>query len=734
METLNTPPSDTKPKQYGLGLRSKFLFVLLGSTIACILITAYQSLSLSQDALDHSLTQHLNSLRSSRSDQVETYFNEKRAQMNVFSSNPSVIEAMKEFNASVSLLDHYRIAPTPEELEKLNRYYKTEFVPKLEAITGEVRIADQYIPKGKPGRYLQYHYTVNNPAPVGSKQLYEFAEDGSYYSELHQKHHKNMRSIVEEFGFYDLFLIDPKHSAIIYSVYKELDFATSLSTGPYSNSNLASATRKVLNRPEKGVVVLSDYQPYEPSLGEAAIFLATPIYEGAKLLGVLATQIPVSDINKILTNDKNWIRDGLGKTGEVYLVGHDKRMRSNSRFANSVKKQTTDDAPDGEELSASTPEQSIVTESELTTSKHRSSILKQRVDNEALTDAIRGNSGIRTVTGYQGYEVLSSYSPLNIPGLDWVIIAEKGYEEAHEPITAIEKALLTGASVTAAIMTLYALFVSNVFVGPVQSILTHVEKILSGEETEPLQNKRKDEFGLLAQDINTVTERLKTQQDQNSQQKKLLKERLLMIFPASIAEKFDKGESLIADKFQNVAVIVIRFRGFSEASSELSPQDTLKMLNQFVSTLDDAARHYSVDKITSQGNFYLAASGLMNPRLDYARNAVAFAEEILLSVHRFNIAQGDTISAQIGIGSGDVTAGIVGKEKPIYNLVGETVSIANVLAEQASKNSIRIDALVYNQLLDSEDFSPCDIISQSFIGDIANWENNIQFNHQGRDV
>lgn len=741
METLTTPSTSTKPKKYGLGLRSKFLFVLLGSTIACILITAYQSLSLSEGALDHSLNQHLNSLRSGRVDQVQTYFKEKRAQMNVFSSNPTIVDAMKEFAASVSLLNHYDIAPTPEQLEKLSNHYKTELIPKLEAVTREIRIADQFIPRGGANRYLQYHYIVNNPAPIGNKQLYESANDGSYYSELHQKHHKKLLNIVEGFGFYDLFLIEPKHSKIVYSVNKELDFATNLNKGPYANSNLADVTRKVLNHPAQGKVLISDYQAYEPALGLPAAFLTVPIYDDAVLIGILAAEVQVQEINKILSNDKNWVRDGLGETGEVYLVGHDKRMRSNSRFLSPVaaekatekKADTTDEAaPD--KPSTSTAAETAVESNKQATIPTVSSILKQRVDNEAITDAIRGNTGVKTVKGYKGYDVLSSYAPLNVPGLDWVIVAEKGYDEAHDPITNIEKALLTGASITAAIMTLYALFVSNVFVGPVQSMVEHVERIISGEQTEPLSSKRKDEFGLLSQDINTVTDRLNSQKEQNNQQQTLLKERLLMMFPASIAEKFDAGQSLIADKFQNVAVIVIHFNGFSEASADLSPKEAVKMLNQIISNFDDAANSHSVDKITSQGNLYLAASGLMNPRLDYARNAVAFAEEIILCIHRYNIAQGSSISAKIGVGSGDVTAGVIGKKKPIYNLMGETVSTANILAEQASDNSIRINALVFNQLLETDSFSPREIISRPFLGEIANWESTIQSNHQDREA
>ena len=706
METSNTSKPLTKPKKHGLGLRSKFLFVLLGSTIVCILATAYQSLSLSKSALDHSLNQQLVSLRSSRVEQVQTYFREKSAQVSVFSNTPSVIDAMREFSDSMSLLEHYNVSLGLEELTKLISHYQTNLVPQLEAITGEVSITNRYVPKTNAGRYLQYHYIVDNPAPIGSKQLYEFAADGSYYSDLHHKYHSNMLKMLEGFGFYDLFFIDPIKNNIVYSVFKELDFATSLHNGPYSETKLANIVRRVIQDPVKGKVIISDFQAYEPSLGQAAGFLATPIFDGAEFLGVLAAQIPVSQLNDILTNQKNWVRDGLGETGEVYLVGNDKLMRSDSRFLN----QSTSKEKDSSEAS---PIPS-------------SSILKQKVNNEAVTDAIRGNTDIIITKGYNNYPIISAYAPLNVRGLDWFVVAEKGQEEALEPITNIQKTLLTGGSITVAIMTLYGLFVSNLFVGPLQSVLSHAEKLISGEKTEPLNSKRRDEFGLLTQDMNTISDLLNNQQEQNREQKKLLKERLLMIFPQAIADRFDNGHSLIADVFHNVAVIEIHFFGFSEASQDLSAQDTVKMLNQIIKTFDEATQNHGVDRITSQGNSYLAASGLMNPRLDYARNAVAFAEEVLLSLQRFNIAHGNSLSAKIAISSGDVTAGVIGKQKPIYTLMGETVATASILARKATTNSLRIDAPVYNQLLETGEFSLCDIISEPQIGEIANWEKRTQ--------
>ncbi|MGB1257245.1 MAG: adenylate/guanylate cyclase domain-containing protein, partial [Thiolinea sp.] len=215
------------------------------------------------------------------------------------------------------------------------------------------------------------------------------------------------------------------------------------------------------------------------------------------------------------------------------------------------------------------------------------------------------------------------------------------------------------------------------------------------------------------------------EQEKNKQQQQLLKERLLMIFPPAIAEKFDEGETAIGDKFQNVAVTFLMLSGVNEATADMTAHESIGLFNQLIGNIDEAAQNNGLDKITSQGNLYLAASGLMNPRLDYARMAVAFAEEVMLAIQRFNIAQGSSVSARIGISSGEVIAGVIGKKKPIYNLMGDTVTTANILAERCAKNSIRVDAPVYNQLLEPDGFNSCDMIRHAHVGEIANWENTV---------
>ena len=105
------------------------------------------------------------------------------------------------------------------------------------AISGELN-PETYIPQSKAAQYLQYHYITQNPNPVGEKGKLIDAQDGSGYSQVHAKYQDKFQHIINKFGYYDLFLIDFNRGDIVYSVYKEADYATNLNTGPYRYSTV----------------------------------------------------------------------------------------------------------------------------------------------------------------------------------------------------------------------------------------------------------------------------------------------------------------------------------------------------------------------------------------------------------------------------------------------------------------------------------------------------------------
>ncbi len=245
-------------------------------------------------------------------------------------------------------------------------------------------------------------YIDDNPHPEGFRLNLDNAEDGSPYSEFHARMHASARLFVTERGYYDFFLISPDGD-VLYTVEKEADFATNLQSGPWSDSGLGEAYRKVSKNPAEGVVVFTDMKPYEPSKEAPAIFMATALRDNEdKFLGVIAFQLPTDGILGIMN-----YTSGMGETGETYLVGQDLLMRSDSRFTD------------------------------------QSTVLTQVVDTPTVNKALQGERGMAYVDDYRGVEVMSVYLPVDLGPERWALMAEIDRAEIEEG-AARERPGLTG--------------------------------------------------------------------------------------------------------------------------------------------------------------------------------------------------------------------------------------------------------------------------------------------------
>ena len=115
-------------------------------------------------------------------------------------------------------------------------------------------------------------------------------------------------------------------------MHKDTGFATSFKNGPYAYSGAANLFGTLQNNRERGAFEVIDFSPFRPSYGQPVAFIGSPIFKKSNLIGILLLQLPVDEINRIMTGNFQWKKDGLGKTGETILVGSDYLMRSQSRF------------------------------------------------------------------------------------------------------------------------------------------------------------------------------------------------------------------------------------------------------------------------------------------------------------------------------------------------------------------------------------------------------------------
>ncbi|MCP4785454.1 MAG: HAMP domain-containing protein [Fuerstiella sp.] len=347
----------------------------------------------------------LTAVREIKQQAVQRYFQSINDQVITFSENQMVVDAMRSFRDAIKTVRQEN-ATTPDRLEDMRQelltYYMNEFSVEFEKNnSGKSPNAEQYFGQlDDDSIALQYRYIRANSHPLGSKHLLDRADDASTYSEAHGRVHPIVRNYLDKFGYYDIFLLDSESGDIVYSVFKELDYTTSLIDGPYADTNFGEAFRRANAAGQKDAVVLVDYAKYVPSYEAPASFIATPIFDGDKKIGVAMFQMPIDRLNEIMAE-----RAGLGETGETYLVGPDHLMRSDS-FLEPEHHNVVD--------SFKNPE-------------------KGQVKTAAVDRALAGNAGTDIIIDYNNNPVISAYSPLVIGDSTWAIMAEVDVAEAFCP-------------------------------------------------------------------------------------------------------------------------------------------------------------------------------------------------------------------------------------------------------------------------------------------------------------
>ncbi|MEO1400635.1 MAG: adenylate/guanylate cyclase domain-containing protein [Cyanobacteria bacterium J06635_1] len=671
-----------------LSIQSKLMLMLLFVSMGSIVLIAYLGYSSGRSALRKTIENGLTSIRSTKAYQIESYFETTRAETKTLSEDLMVVDAMRNFRNAYPELTNKNI--TVNQLSNLRNFYREVFIPALAANSGGSPNTETYLPVPTSARYLQYHYVVSNPNPPDRKDLLDMANEGSQYSAVHGRFHARFRNIVREFGYYDMFLIDADTGNIIYTVEKEVDYGTNLYVGPYANSNLAKVFEAALEG-DRGFVTLTDFAPYRPSYGQPAAFIASPIYDGAQLIGVLAFQISTDEINRVMTSNQNWQQVGLGQTGETYLVGADYRLRSDARLL------IEDPAQYLETLQASGADSDNIKRIE----QSQTSILEQEVRSPGLTAAIEDRkTGLEIARGYRGEPVLRAYDRLDTQNINLAIVSEITRAEAFAPIDDFSRRVLISMAGLVLTITLLSIWLANKFLKPIRTLSEGFQKLSEGEINAHVKIDSKDEFGELGHAFNDMIRTIKKSTHQAEVKNKENETLLQSILPGAIAQRLKGGEQNIADRFQNVTILFCDFIRFRDLTHTLEPEAAIALLNEIVTAFDSAIERHGIEKVKTNGSEYMAVGGMSIPCLDHAKRIVDFAVEILRIIHRIDREQDLNLKCRIGIHTGEVIAGIVGQHKFAYDLWGEAVSIAHGVQANGQWNAIFVTRPVRDRLID----------------------------------
>ena len=468
-----------------------FVPILLGASYI-----GYNAIHQGQTLIRSQIQQQLISVREITAEKVESYFSTIENQILTLSKSRMVIDAMQDFEG-VFTAHSWDAKLDPAEVDaSLANYYRNEFATQYNELNPGNAVDVQALINGLSSetKALQYSYISNNPNPLGEKDKLLHSPNFTPYTKMHAYYHESLHDYLTRFGYYDIFLVSAETGHIVYSVYKELDFATSLIDGPYANSGIAQVFRQVKDSKDSTAVALTDFAPYLPSYEAPASFIASPIFESGELVGVLIFQMPIERLNQIMTHNGKWNEVGLGNSGETYLVGQDFNMRSMSRFL------IEDKSAYGELLKQIGMGPNLI---ENIIAKH-TSVGLQPVKTLGTQAALSGETGYQAFPDYRGIRVFSAYKPIKIKGFTWALMSEIDEEEAFLFTDQLKDSIIATSVITVLLALLLAgglgLAFSNSITGPINRTVGMLKNIAKGDGdlTQRLDATNKDEMGQLA--------------------------------------------------------------------------------------------------------------------------------------------------------------------------------------------------------------------------------------------
>jgi guanylate cyclase len=196
---------------------------------------------------------------------------------------------------------------------------------------------------------------------------------------------------------------------------------------------------------------------------------------------------------------------------------------------------------------------------------------------------------------------------------------------------------------------------------------------------------------------------------------------LLNILPRSIAEKLKAHPQRIADQFAAASILFADVVDFTPRSEGLAPAALVDMLDGLFSHFDDLAERYGLEKIKTIGDCYMVAAGVPSPRPDHARAVALMGLDMLDGMREGGAVGSLGLELRVGINSGPVVAGVIGRKRFLYDLWGDAVNIASRMESHGTPGRIQITRATYELLKDDFTCEPRGTVSVKGKGDMETW-------------
>lgn len=467
----------------------------VGALAIIVIITALSMQSIGMSSVN-SIGNQLTSIKETKASEVQRYFQSIDQQLKQWAGNTFIVSSTKNIHFAFEFS-----TATEEEAGKLKEWYQTSYTPYYQEKAGNLatdplQIYDKLDPFAQ---YWQYLYIADNANPIESKSALFESEQYSMYNMTHKAVHTELKPLSENLGLGDIYLVDAENNHVSYSVNKNIAYGTSLTDGPFANTGLGKAYQEAIKLP-KGESVFEDFSVFMPAYEAPAAFLASPVYSFDKLVGVLIFQIDRKSVDDVMNYQANWQSVGLGETGEVYIVGPDGTLHTDTRLRV--------ENPDAFQQKVSTLSLNPEMEKEVLAG-HTAGLL--HVSDQVKTDLANQKSDFIETKNYLGEPVYSSYRPLTILGHNWAIVADLSKKEGDAAGSALITRTVYSSIATLLIITVLTVFI-GMFIGrrlamPIRQICDELKNITANKDlSRRIKLNRNDELGQAAASVNALLE------------------------------------------------------------------------------------------------------------------------------------------------------------------------------------------------------------------------------------
>jgi class 3 adenylate cyclase len=631
--------------------------------------------------------------------------------------SPEAATAVEDFSAAFDRLADSVTIDAGQLTDDLLAAYDDTYLASGSSTTGPLTVGE-LVPSEPGALYLQRRFAVETvdvetgqpvvgePAegqiveirPVDDPGRLEDAGDGTDWSAVHALVHPAYRRVVEELELLDLYLIEPTDARIVYSAEKRPDLGTSLVTGPFGGSVLATTVNAVIEDPAGGSRT-SDVRTYGAAPGSNVGVIATPILTNGVLDGVVAMMYDAADLSALLDASSIADESDFSQTADVYLVGPDGILRSDPRsFLEDPVAY----------LDASEAAGRITAAERAAIEAAGSTVLIQQAPPATLVAGTSGDDSIDRRTSVSGADAISVVRPVGTDAPGWYVVAEVADDDAEQSLLDFANILIVGTSLFVIAVAFFAVAWATRVVRPVRMIS---DRLGSGDITTDelvIPERSPVEMHHLAESFRSMAATLDARKVSLALAREERLELMRQMLPEAVATRLANGELDSVDDAANASVAVVVVLGLGElVRRNVGAQHDV--VDRLHAELDDIAEANGLDRIKVVGDAYFAACGHDRPFIDHAPRVVAFAASARDAVRAIGREVGVDLDVAVGIHTGSVSVGMTGGARLVYDVWGPTVTTAHHLARRAPAGDLLVSGTTRSMLPDDVECERIDL-------------------------